>query len=150
MFRVLIVTLGYGIIILEPESSNNFFEALFIFSGGLVYDYASLAYNAVEMKANNINQYRYQVFVSIIGGIISIIFFALAIIGLFGFVELKISDSEILLLTTNKLMLGGGLELNLRFFLITLAGLPIVAFLELFNKHERFFATQQTSTTVAH
>ena len=82
IFRVIIIGVGYFIICTKPESSTWFFKTLFIFSGGLLYDYISLAYVASSGKNKNDTNYNYQRILSTFGIVFSIVFFVLSIIGL--------------------------------------------------------------------
>ncbi|MGJ0848075.1 hypothetical protein ACR77J_15405 [Tissierella praeacuta] len=124
--------------VLKPDSSIGFFKNLLIFSAGLMYDYFSLAVVAFALENRNAKGYRYQRIVSSLGASLSILFCVLAIIGLFNILLIEDLAGELVVRTSNDL-LAWSFELDYGLFSRMLFLLPLMAFLEIFNKHERVY-----------
>lgn len=129
-----------------PDTSDGFFKALFIFSGGLLYDYSCLCYSAYRINQLNGDKYNYQFIISIVGIFSSILFFVLAIIGLFNIVGLDINGQEVLLNSTSKLLIFS-LKINFVIILRVMAILPFMTTLELFNRYRRVLVPQDLDAT---
>lgn len=125
IYRIVFIIISYCLLSVIPDSSTTFFKAISIFCAGLFYDYISMLYNS---------EVKYQKIVSVTGMFFSLLFMVLGILGILGIIEL---DGSKVYLISSRIFIIFKFKIEFITYMRCMAILPLMAGLELFNKHKR-------------
>lgn len=132
VLKLIIISLTIGSLLIIPENDTAFFIGIFIFSGGLVNDYANLWYSD---KRSGVT---FQKGISIFGGFISTCYFLLSILGLMKVITTTITmDSDKIYLTPGENIFLPDFSIPMELVVWFLAIFIILTLLEFVNPMQR-------------
>lgn len=133
VLKFVIIVLTVGSLLIIPENSTAFFIGIFIFSGSLINDYANLLYSDKEKGIT------LQKSIAVIGGVFSIVYFVLAVLGF-----MKVLDTTIIAGKYERVYLIPGeniflpdFEIPLSYVVACMGIFVVLTILEFFNPLKR-------------
>ena len=124
--RIGIVFFACFVMWFTPNSGIDFFRSLIILSMGYGYDYCSIRQSGM-MKNNS-----YHSKLGTVGAVVSLIFFLIGLAGLSGGLIIKLTESPIMITTSNSLMTD--VSFPLKWLLYAINIFPILTGFEFFGK----------------